>query len=196
MWGLGLLNGLRITMRNMLRGPMTVMYPYEKLELPERARWAVTPKYDEHGEVKCTACMTCVRACPNHILDLDFTTDPESKKKHIDSFSYELGACMMCGLCVEQCPFDAIEMSHDYELARTDPAELRIELLGDVDAAGTKRAAKPPADTAVSDAAPRPRGPAGDDVFTEPHADAPTGHVSPDAAEGAVPQEGGEVADA
>ncbi len=139
MWGAGLLNGLRISMRNMLRGPITVKYPYEKLELPERARWAVVPTYDEAGALKCTACMTCVKACPNHILDLDFTTDETTKQKHIDSFFYELGACMMCGLCVEQCPFDAIEMSHDYELARTSPAELSIELLADVDAARSKR---------------------------------------------------------
>ena len=143
MWGLGILNGLRITMRNLVRGPITVMYPYEKLELPERARWAVAPKYDEAGAPKCTACMTCVRTCPNHILDLDFSQDPETKKKHIDSFSYEIGACMMCGLCVEQCPFDAILMDHDYELARTSRDELRIELLHDIDAAAPKREAEP-----------------------------------------------------
>jgi len=160
MWGVGLLNGLRISMRNMLRGPITVKYPYEKLELPERARWAVAPKYDEAGAIKCTACMTCVLACPNHILDLDFTTDEETKKKHIDSFSYEIGACMMCGLCVEQCPFDAILMSHDYELARTSPEELRIELLADVDAAGSKREPKP--------AAPKPA-----EVVEAPAAEAP-----------------------
>ena len=40
-WGTGILKGMRITMRNMLRGPITVQYPHEKLELPERARWAV-----------------------------------------------------------------------------------------------------------------------------------------------------------
>ncbi len=158
MWGMGLLNGLRISMRNMLRGPITVKYPYEKLELPERARWAVAPKFDEDGAIKCTACMTCVRACPNHILDLDFTTDEATKKKHIDSFSYELGACMMCGLCVEQCPFDAILMSHDYELARTSPEELRIELIADVDAAGPKREPKPaapvPAEAPAAESAP------------------------------------------
>lgn len=153
MWGAGILNGLRITMRNLLRGPITVMYPYEKLDLPDRARWAVAPKYDEAGEIKCTACMTCVRACPNHILDLEFSTDEATKKKHIDTFSYELGACMMCGLCVEQCPFDAIEMSHDYELARTSAEELTIELLHDVDAATSKRErAAEPAGGEVADA--------------------------------------------
>ncbi|MFU8890327.1 MAG: NuoI/complex I 23 kDa subunit family protein [Anaerosomatales bacterium] len=151
MWGKGILTGMRITMRNMLRGPITVKYPYEKLEIPERARWAVAPIFDEQGAPKCTACMACVRACPDHILDLEFTTR-EDKSKHIECYSYEIGACMMCGLCVEACPFDAIEMSHDYELARLDPAELTYDLLADVDAAPVKRAR--PAAEPKTDAAP------------------------------------------
>jgi NADH-quinone oxidoreductase subunit I len=134
MWGLGLLNGLRISMRNMLRGPITVKYPHEKLVLPERARWAVRPKYFDDGSPRCTACMACVRVCPDHILSLDVTTG-EDKTKHIDAFGYEIGACMMCGLCVEACPFDAIKMSHDYELAVTDVALLNENLIVNVDAA-------------------------------------------------------------
>lgn len=138
MWGKGLITGLAITMRNLFRGPMTVKYPYEKLELPERARWAVAPKYDDAGAHKCTACLTCVKVCPDHILDLEFTT-AEDKTKHIEHFRYEVGACMMCGLCVEACPFDAILMSHEYELAVTDAADLTRELLTDVDAASPRR---------------------------------------------------------
>ncbi len=138
MWGMGLINGLRITMRNLRRGPITVKYPYEKLTLPERARWAVRPKYFADGAPKCTACMTCVKTCPDHILDIDVTV-AEDKSKHIDRFGYEIGACMMCGLCVEACPFDAILMSHEYELAITDPAGLNENLLVDVDAATNAR---------------------------------------------------------
>jgi NADH-quinone oxidoreductase subunit I len=162
MWGSGLINGLRISFRNMLRGPITVKYPYEKLELPERARWAVKAVVDEHGAPACTACMTCVRACPDHILDLDFTTR-EDKTKHIEHFRYEVGACMMCGLCVEACPFAAIEMSHDYELARTSPDELVYDLLTDVDAASGRRERA---------AAPMP-------PFEEPAADVPAAAESP-----------------
>ncbi len=142
-WGSGLLNGLRISMRNMFRGPITVQYPFEKVELPERSRWAVAPKFDETGAPKCTACMTCVKTCPDYILALEVTTDPETRAKHIDHFSYQVGACMMCGLCVESCPFDAIEMSHDYELAKVDPANLEYDLLTDVDAFSKKREAAP-----------------------------------------------------
>jgi formate hydrogenlyase subunit 6/NADH:ubiquinone oxidoreductase subunit I len=137
--GTGILNGMRITFTNMLRGPITVQYPKERIELPERARWAVAAKFDEQGIPKCTACTQCVRACPDFILELDVDTDPETKVKHINHFSYQMGACMMCGLCVEACPYDALEMSHDYELARTSPTELEYDLLADVDAAKIKR---------------------------------------------------------
>ncbi len=142
MWGSGLIKGMRITMRNMLRGPITLKYPYERYELPERARWSVAPTFDAEGNHKCTACMSCVRVCPDHILDLQMTV-AEDKSKHIDIFRYELGACMMCGLCVEACPFDAIHMSHDYELAVTAPEDLTYDLLTDTAAARPKREPRP-----------------------------------------------------
>ncbi len=150
-----MLKGMGIVMKNALRGPITVQYPHEQVELPERARWAVKPKYDEAGNPKCTACMTCVRACPDFILDLHATT-AEDRSKQIEHFRYEVGACMMCGLCVEACPFDAIEMSHEYELARCDASLLAIDLLTDVPAAGPKRdraaaAAKPAGGAKVAD---------------------------------------------
>ena len=138
MWGMGLVGGLRITMRNLIRGPITMKYPYEKWDLPERSRWAVVPKLTEDDSPKCTACMACVRVCPDHILDLEFE-QREDKSKHIDHFRYELGACMMCGLCVEACPFDAIEMSHNYELAVIDAADMTYDLLADVGAASARR---------------------------------------------------------
>ncbi|MBN2248437.1 MAG: 4Fe-4S binding protein [Coriobacteriia bacterium] len=138
MWGKGLINGLRLSLKNAMRGPITVQYPYEKLELPERSRWAVRPTYFDDGSPRCTACMTCVRVCPDHILSIDLESR-EDKVKHIEAFGYEVGACMMCGLCVEACPFDAIMMSHEYELAVIDPAALAENLLVDVDAATNAR---------------------------------------------------------
>lgn len=144
LWGTGILNGLRITFRNLLRGPITTQYPRERVELPERARWAVQMKADENGNHKCTACIACERACPDYIIKIDVTTG-EDKKKHIDRWNYEVGACMMCGLCVEACPFDAIEMGHDYELATPDVDKLAVLLLEDTDAAQPKRKERPAA---------------------------------------------------
>ena len=139
MWGSGIIKGFAITMRNMFRGPITVMYPEQKLTLPERARWAVAHKFDAEGRPKCTACLICENECPDHVLRID-VSKTDTGGKHIDRYVYEVGACMMCGLCVEACPFDAIEMSHEYELATRDSHELVRVLLRDVDAASTRRA--------------------------------------------------------
>jgi NADH-quinone oxidoreductase subunit I len=139
-YGTGVLRSMRIAFRNMLRKPITVQYPHEKVELPERSRWALAIRLDENGDHKCTGCIACERACPDFIIKIELTT-AEDRSKHIDHWRYEIGACMMCGLCVEACPYDAIEMSHDYELARTDPSELSIELLTDTPAGAIRRRA-------------------------------------------------------
>jgi NADH-quinone oxidoreductase subunit I len=143
-WGTGILKGLAISMRNLFRGPITVKYPHEKIELPERARWAVQMKLDEQGHHKCTGCLACEKACPDFVIKLDITTD-EDRNKYIDRWHYEIGACMMCGLCVEACPYDAIEQGHDYELARYTPAELATDLLVDTPAVKPKRVERPAA---------------------------------------------------
>jgi len=140
-WGTGILNGFRITMRNWMRGPITVQYPEQRLELPERARWTVTPKYNEDGTPKCTACLICEKECPDHVLRLD-VSKLEDGTKHIDKYVYEVGACMMCGLCTAACPFDAIYMSHEYELASRYASDLSRVLLEDVDTASPRRAKK------------------------------------------------------
>ena len=141
MWGSGVLNGMRITMRNMFRTPITVQYPEQRLTLPERARWTVQHKYDADGNPKCTTCMICVRECPDHVLRIEASARPGGGR-HIDRYIYEVGACMMCGLCVAACPYDAIEMSHDYELATRDRGDLVRVLLRDVDAAQMRRTAE------------------------------------------------------
>ena len=152
-YGSGILKSMLIAYRNFLRPPITVQNPHEKVELPERSRWAVRMKYDENGDHKCTACLACERACPDFIIKLDITPG-EDRSKHIDRWRYEIGACMMCGLCVEACPFDAILMSHDYELARIDPAALVEDLLVDTPAVGPKRRTAAPDTPAAAPSVP------------------------------------------
>ncbi len=144
-WGTGILNGFRITMRNWMRGPMTVQYPEQRLELPERARWTVTHKFFDDGSPKCTGCLICEKECPDHIIRIEMSK-LEDGTKRIDDYVYEVGGCMMCGLCVAACPFDAIYMSHEYELATSDPAMLSRVLLHDVDAYVKPKAKKEDAD--------------------------------------------------
>ena len=169
-YGWGIVRSMVIAFKNFARQPITVQYPHEKVQLPERSRWAVAMKRNEDGSHRCTACLICERTCPDYVIELDVTT-AEDKSKFINRWHYEIGACMMCGLCVEACPFDAIEMSHEYELARADVADLAVDLLANTPAAAPKRKA------AEKPVAPSAAAPAPDPV-------APPAPAAPDSSEG------------
>ena len=52
----------------------------------------------------------------------------EAGRKVLDNYLYHLDRCTFCGLCVETCPFDALRMSHEHEIAARDRAELERRL--------------------------------------------------------------------
>ena len=66
---------------------------------------------------KCTSCMICVRECPTWCIDLTAHQEQVSEEGArrprtvavLDAFTIEFGLCMFCGICVEACPFDALE---------------------------------------------------------------------------------------
>jgi NADH-quinone oxidoreductase subunit I len=72
----------------------------------------------------CTSCMLCVRACPVWCLELDahLEGDESSGRRRsilaLDRFSIDYRTCMMCGLCVDICPFDALLWSSEPPPAR------------------------------------------------------------------------------
>ncbi len=100
--------------------PFTVLYPYERLEVPLAERWL-------HGlsDEKCISCARCCRICPDNCLNMvdtqmgqhpdpRFTTRPALDASH----------CMFCGLCVEVCPTGALTMGPNYELSGFSRDEL------------------------------------------------------------------------
>lgn len=113
------------------RGAFTVQYPFEKLPLPENFRFIPFLVYDtEEGKLRCTACGICARVCPTQCIWVVRGTDPETGRptKGPESFHIDAGICMSCGLCAENCNFDAIKMNHDYEIAVYDRAELLYDM--------------------------------------------------------------------
>ncbi len=102
--------------------------------LPLRFRGRlVLPIDPEKGTDRCTACMRCVKICPNHSIDIvqGDRARTARRSRARPKYLYNLGTCMFCNLCVEVCPFFAIVMSDEHELATTDKADLVIDLVAE-----------------------------------------------------------------
>ena len=52
-----------------------------------------------------------------------------------------MGTCMFCNLCVEACPYFALVMSDEHELAATDKSGLVIDLVAEKHRLKGKKAA-------------------------------------------------------
>ena len=141
---IGIFLSLRIALKNLFRPTITIRYPHERAHIPERARWAVEINYAADGSHLCAACKLCEKECPNNLIEIDVET-AEDRSKQIKHWYYRRAGCMMCGLCVEACSFDAIKMGHDYELAHVDPDMMEFDLLTDVPAYKRPRPARPAA---------------------------------------------------
>ncbi len=67
---------------------------------------------------RCTSCMICVRECPVWCISLSshpqVSDQPVSgrgrTRSHniLDDFRIDYGLCIYCGMCIEECPFDAL----------------------------------------------------------------------------------------
>ncbi len=88
----------------------------------------------------CTSCMLCVRECPTWCIDLTSHTEQITEEgarrprtiNVLDAFTIDFGLCMYCGICIEVCPFDALEWSPTAESVtsvRTNLVEGISELL-------------------------------------------------------------------
>ena len=98
------------------------MPPEEKRLLPERFRYIPMLIWDsEKQEDRCTACGICAKVCPPQCIWIVRDSDENGKPMtRCSDFYIDAAVCMSCSFCVEFCPFDAIKMNHDYELAVYD----------------------------------------------------------------------------
>lgn len=103
-------------------GLLTIQYPEEKRLLPERFRYIPMLIWDsEKNEDRCTACGICAKVCPPQCIWIVRDADENGKPiTRPSEFYIDAAVCMSCSFCVEFCPFDAIKMNHDYELAVFD----------------------------------------------------------------------------
>ena len=111
---------MMVTLRNLLRKPVTVQYPEQRVAQHHRFRGEDFVWYEE----RCTGCASCAKYCPLGIIKI--VTAPsgemtqEGEKYKLEVFDIEIARCMFCGLCVEACPYDALHMGSGFERARPE----------------------------------------------------------------------------
>ena len=120
-YGAGLVKGMIVTFKHLLRHPITTQYPEQRLVPSRRTRgnelvW---------NSAKCVVCTTCAKTCPQGAIHMVTAVDPANANKlTITTIEVDSGYCISCGLCVESCPYNALHMGYAYEKAKYRRQEL------------------------------------------------------------------------
>ena len=134
---IGFLEGLVVTVKTALRRPVTAQYPDPSKRLPVAEAFMGFPALTWDNDVQepyCTGCMVCIRDCPTQCMSATMTDNPKHaegtsrRRKIVEEFEINLGRCILCGICVDVCNFDAIEMSHEHELSKYERNGNRVDL--------------------------------------------------------------------
>ena len=137
---LGSIKGMVVTLVSVINGfrkPVTVQYPNQHLPIQPRYMGFPALTWDEQvGEPYCTSCMVCIRDCPTQCMSAKMMDNPlkaegkSSRRKIVETFEINLNRCILCGICVEVCNFDAIVMSHEHEMSTYERNGDRVDLIG------------------------------------------------------------------
>ena len=127
----------RELLKNAFSKPCTLVYPFEKREMPKGSRGR-----HDYDEAKCTGCGMCSRVCPSFAIEL------KGLGPKCEGLKINLGACLFCQQCEESCPTGAIWLTTAYELAVLNKADEILEF-NRTPRAPAVPAAKPAAPVAV-----------------------------------------------
>jgi NADH-quinone oxidoreductase subunit I len=111
---IGLIKGLKTTLKAFFTKPVTVMYPYQKMEIAPRGQGLIRLRMTELGDrsvYKCTACGICAKNCPQRCIIVKKKED--EKQPEVYEVNYSM--CIFCRICIDTCPFDALEQTQEYE---------------------------------------------------------------------------------
>ena len=124
-----LIQGFRVTFRNMLRKTVTENYPEEPVHFQARYRGIHVLHRDESGLEKCVGCFLCAAACPARCIYIEAAENTDAQRisageRYASVYNIDYSRCIFCGYCVEACPTDAITHGHGFELATSDISAL------------------------------------------------------------------------
>ncbi|MBI4481985.1 MAG: NADH-quinone oxidoreductase subunit I [Acidobacteria bacterium] len=123
-----LLRGLWITGKYTVAPVYTEQYPKERPDVAPRYRGAPKMMVDDQGKTTCIACDLCAVVCPEDCIIVMSTRDPESRKKLLTDYIFDMSRCLFCGYCEEVCPTDAIQLTQDFETACYTRDEMVLDL--------------------------------------------------------------------
>ena len=113
-YGIGIVKGLAVTIRQLFRHAVVSQYPEQRLNISRRSRgneliWS---------RERCTGCGTCAKSCPQGAIEIVTVTNIKENKYDVEKYRVDTGYCIQCGLCVEACPYDALFLGYSYERAK------------------------------------------------------------------------------
>ena len=104
-------------LRSLFKKPATSMYPFVKKPMPKDFRGKLR-FYQE----RCIGCKMCMRDCPSSAIEIRKIGEKQFEAE------INLAKCIYCGQCVDSCLKKALEITSEFELARLDPAQLKVIL--------------------------------------------------------------------
>ena len=109
-----LLQGLRLTLRNLFVKKVTIIYPEEKTPQSPRFRGLHALRRYPNGEERCIACKLCEAVCPALAITIE-AEEREDGTRRTTRYDIDLFKCIYCGFCEESCPVDSIVETRIYE---------------------------------------------------------------------------------
>jgi NADH-quinone oxidoreductase subunit I len=129
--GSGLVKGLKATLRAFFSKPVTLVWPYKKIEIANRGQGLIRlriKQFEPDLLYKCTGCKICEQNCPQHCI----TVVKKEGEKQPETYTVNYGLCMFCRVCIDVCPFNALEQTQEHEFigeSRQDFIRSKEELM-------------------------------------------------------------------
>ena len=128
--------GMSITFKQMFNKSVTIQYPEQRLQLPERERNRLFVNMED-----CIGCDQCAKACPVNCIDIEtvkvvpgdivgktgVTSQGKKKALHVTNFTIDFAKCCYCQLCVFPCPTVCIYMTDVFEFSTYERSGLKYQ---------------------------------------------------------------------
>lgn len=105
----------RLLIQSLFKKPATGNYPADRSGMPEGFRGKL-----KFNAQMCIGCKMCMRDCPSGAIEIRKIGEKQFEAQ------INLAKCIYCGQCVDSCPKNALEITAEFELARLDPAQLKV----------------------------------------------------------------------